>query len=51
MYDDVWLGIGILVMFSFVYIDLGIKASMLLLACVGPAYCIVGIVVYDFVIL
>ena len=37
-YGDIGLRIGILVMFLFVYIDLGIIASMPLLACVGPEY-------------
>lgn len=37
-YGDMWLGVGILEMFSFVYIDLGIMVSMPPLVCVGPEY-------------
>ena len=37
-YGDIKLGIGILVMFSFVYIDLGIMARMPPLAYVGHVY-------------
>ena len=37
-YGDMELGVGILWMFSFVYIDLGIKASMPPRAGEGPAY-------------
>jgi hypothetical protein len=37
-YGDIELGVGILVMFSFVYINLGIMASMPPLACVEPEY-------------
>ena len=35
-YGDIGLGVGILVMFSFVYNDLDIMASIPALACVGP---------------
>ena len=37
-YDDIELGVGTLMMFSFVYIDIGIMARMPPLACVGPVY-------------
>ena len=37
-YGDIGLEVGNLVMFSFVYNDLGIMASMPPLACVGPEY-------------
>ena len=37
-YDDIELGVGILVMFSFKNIDLGIMVSTPPLACVGPDY-------------
>lgn len=36
-YGDIRLGVGILLMFSFVYMDLSIKASMPPLAIVGLA--------------
>ena len=36
-YGDIGLGVGILLMFSFVYMDLSIKASMPPLAIVGLA--------------
>ena len=35
-YGDMWLGVGILEIFSLVYIDLGILASTPPRACVGP---------------
>ena len=38
MYKDIELGVGILVIFSLVYIALGIMASVLPLACEGPEY-------------
>ena len=37
-YTDIWLGVGILVMFSFVFIKVGIMVSIPPLACVGPEY-------------
>ena len=37
-YDDIVRGVGILTLFLFVYIDIGIMASMPPLACVGPVY-------------
>ena len=37
-YGDIGLGVEILLMFSFVYMDLSIKASMPPLAVVGPIY-------------
>ena len=38
MYEDIVLGVGNLVMFSFVYIALGIMANIPPLACEGPEY-------------
>ena len=55
-YGEIWLGAVILVIFSFVYIGLGIIAKMPPLAIMGPSYMflficyVVGIVVYDFVV-
>ena len=37
-YGDIGLGVGILLMFSFVYMDLDTRASMPPLAMVGPAH-------------
>jgi len=56
-YGDIGLGVGILVIFLFVYINFGIIASMPTLACVGPEYllcfCVmfVGFVVYNYTFL
>ena len=37
-YDDIVLEVGILIMLSFVYIDIGIMANMAPLAWLGPVY-------------